>query len=63
MPDRRLHPHAALDQQRIAQLATQSRQRMTDGRLRPSQPLGRPGDVTFGHQDFKHHHEVEVETT
>jgi hypothetical protein len=36
---------------------------MTDGRLRPSQPLGRPGDVTFGHQDFKHHHEVEVETT
>jgi hypothetical protein len=60
---RRLHPRTRLDQQRITQLAAQSRQRVADSRLRPSKPVCRTGDVPFDHQNFKHHQEVEIEPT
>ena len=50
----RLHPHAGLDQQGIAELAAQPRQRMADRRLRPPQPLRGPGDAALGHQNFEH---------
>ena len=57
-----LHALAALDQQWIAQLVAQSRQRMADRRLRPPEPLGRPGDAALAHQHLEDGEEVEVET-
>ena len=56
-----LHAPSALDQQRIAQLIAQARQRMADGRLRPSQPPGRPGDAALAHQHLEDGEEIEVE--
>ena len=34
---------------------------MADGRLRPTQPLGRPGDAALAHQHLEDGKEVEVE--
>lgn len=55
------HAPAAFDQQRIAQLIAQARQRMADGRLGPPQPLGRPCDAAVAHQHLEDGEQVEVE--
>ena len=57
----RLHPHAAFDQQWIAQLAAQPRERVADRRLRPSQPLRGAADAPLRHQDLEHDQQIEVE--
>jgi hypothetical protein len=55
-----LHSHTGLDQQGIAQLAAQSRQRVADSRLRPTEPFCRPGYVALDHQNFEYNQQVEV---
>jgi hypothetical protein len=34
---------------------------MADGGLRPAEPLGRPRDAQFSHEDLEHDQKVEVE--
>jgi hypothetical protein len=58
----RLHAPAAFDQDRIAELIAQSRQRMADRGLRPSQALGGPGDAALAHQHFEDDQQVEIES-
>ncbi len=59
---RRLHAPSASDQQRIAKLIAQARQRMADRRLCPSQALGCPRDIAFEHQHLEHDQQVEIES-
>jgi len=58
----RLHPHPTLNQQGIAELAAQPLQRVTDRRLRPSEPFGRTGDAALDHENFEHDQQVKIET-
>ena len=60
---RRLHELAAFDQEWIAKLIAQSRQRMADGRLRPARALGRPRYAALDQEHLEHNQEVEVEAT
>jgi hypothetical protein len=59
----RLHPDPGLDQQGIAELLAQPGQGMADCRLRASQPLRRPGDAAFDHQDIENNQQIEIKPT
>lgn len=57
------HHTAHADKKRIAQLHTQALERVADGRLGSSQPLGSTRDMTLFHQHFEDGKEVQIDTT
>jgi hypothetical protein len=58
-----LHMSAALEQERIGKLIAQTRQRVAHRRLCAPKAFGRSRHAAFGHQNFEHDQQVEVETT